>query len=720
MNTRKDFPHKIHEIENTWIPLTDGTRLAARIWMPVDALASPVPAVLEYLPYRKDDATALADAQRHPYFAGHGYAAVRVDLRGTGDSDGLLRGEYLPQEQDDALEVLAWLAEQPWCTGDVGMIGYSWGGFNGLQVAARRPPQLKAVITIASTDDRYLDDCHYMGGCLLGLDMLKWASYMLCYALQPPDPRFVGERWREMWLERLENAPELAGDWTKHQLRDSFWKHGSVAEDYEAIQCPVMAVGGWADAYTNAVPRLVEYLRVPRLGLIGPWGHMMPYEGVPGPAIGFLQEAVRWWDHWLKGIDTGIMEGPRLRMWLQEYVVPATFHAVRPGRWVYETSWPPATVRPVTLTLHGDGTLSSTDDLDAGGTPADRAGGSGAGSVASAAGVVPAKLAISGRQECGETAGVWCANGNPDEIAGDQSPDDLRSLCFTTAPLRAPVEVLGFPRVGLRLTADHPCALLNVRIEDVAPDGASLLVSWGLLNLTHRDSHETPLPLTPGRWYEVEIESRVCGHRFEVGHRIRLALSPTYWPHAWPSPEPVELRIAVDGSSALDLPVRRQGPDADAGETGRMTPSFAPPEVAGFVDVPGGVGDRGAEDETGSAPGFRRDRRSRTIQVDGGSKRHEIVDHEEHGRTIPATGARYLDLATDTFAIVEDQPLSATVRCERETRSAGSVLSWRVTVASDMSSSRHTFNVKEEYAAYEGEVLVFTKSRSYAIPREWV
>ena len=187
--------------------------------MPVDALRSPVPAVLEYLPYRKDDGTAVADAQRHPYFAGCGYAAVRVDLRGTGDSDGLLRGEYLPQEQDDALEVLAWLADQPWCTGDVGMIGYSWGGFNGLQVAARRPPQLKAVITIASTDDRYLDDCHYMGGCLLGSDMLKWASSMLCYTLQPPDPRFVGERWREMWLDRLENAPELAGDWVSHQAQ---------------------------------------------------------------------------------------------------------------------------------------------------------------------------------------------------------------------------------------------------------------------------------------------------------------------------------------------------------------------------------------------------------------------------------------------------------------------------------------------------------------------
>jgi uncharacterized protein len=120
MTARLGPARQMREIENTWIRLADGTRLAARVWMPASALDSPVPAVLEYLPYRKSDGTALADLSRHPYFAQHGYAAVRVDLRGTGDSGGLLRGEYLPQEQDDALEVLDWLERQPWCTGAVG------------------------------------------------------------------------------------------------------------------------------------------------------------------------------------------------------------------------------------------------------------------------------------------------------------------------------------------------------------------------------------------------------------------------------------------------------------------------------------------------------------------------------------------------------------------------------------------------------------------------
>lgn len=656
------------EIENEWIPLADGTRLGARIWVPREVWtgeAAPVPAVLEYLPYRKDDGTAVADARRHPYFARRGYASVRVDIRGTGDSDGLLRGEYLPQEQDDALEVLAWLASQPWCSGRVGMIGYSWGGFNGLQIAARRPPELGAVITVASTDDRYLDDCHYMGGCLLGSDMLKWASTMLTYPLQPPDPRFVGDRWRRMWRDRLEHAPELARDWVSHQLRDEFWKHGSVAEDYGAIQCPVFVVGGWADAYTNAVPRLMEHLRVPRLGLIGPWGHMMPHEGVPGPAIAFLEQAVRWWDRWLKGIENGIMDEPPIRVWLQDYVKPATFHAVRPGRWVGIESWPPpdAFEQPVPLT--GGGSRS----------------------------------VIRGRQECGEAAGVWCANGFRDEIAGDQGPDDRRSLCFTSRPLAAPVEVLGYPQVRLSVDADRSWGAVAARLEDVAPDGQSLLVSWGLLNLTHRGGHEWPVVLEPGTRYEVTVMLRVCGHRFSPGHRIRLALSPTYWPHVWPSPEVVTLGVWMDGASVLVLPVLHRTRAAE------VTGGVAADEVVA-------TGDR-----AGSAEATARDERTRTISGDPASGAHEIRDREVHERVIPATGALYREEAVDVYTIVEDEPLSATVRCWRRTRSEREGWRWRVEVEAEMTCDEGHFHLREEYAAFEGDAEVFRATRAHRIPR---
>src|SRR6185312_9442929 len=250
-------PVDIVALDPVWITLKDGTRLAATIRRPKDAERNPVPVILEYLPYRRRDGTVERDAVTHTWFAQQGYAAVRLDIRGTGDSDGLMRDEYLPQEQRDAVEAIAWLAAQPWCNGNVGMMGISWGGFNGLQIAARRPPALKAIVTLCSTDDRYSDDAHWMGGCIIH-EHLGWASTMLAYSSRPPDPKIVGKGWKKMWLNRLENQPFLMIPWMQHPHRDDYWKHGSVCEDFGQIEAPVLAVGGWNDAYSNAVPRLMR------------------------------------------------------------------------------------------------------------------------------------------------------------------------------------------------------------------------------------------------------------------------------------------------------------------------------------------------------------------------------------------------------------------------------------------------------------------------------
>ena len=524
------FPRPVKFIENTWITLADGTRLAARIWIPADADKDPVPAILEYLPYRKNDGTAIRDRVIHEYFAGHGYASVRVDMRGSGDSDGLLLDEYLPQEQQDALEIIAWIALQPWCTGKVGMMGISWGGFNSLQVAAHQPPALKAIITVCSTDDRYTDDCHYMGGCVLGSDMLNWASIMFSYNGLPPDPDVVGERWREMWFNRLENTPPFIENWLSHQQRDDFWKQGSVDEDYGAISCPVYAIGGWVDPYTNSIPRLLQELPGPRKGLIGPWAHSYPHTAVPHPAIGFLQESLRWWDHWLKGIDTGIMNEPMLRVWMPEAIQPQPCETEWPGRWIAEDNWPPANILPKKL-FFDDGRL-----VDA---PAPEN-----------------KFTLLGAQINGVTTGVWCPYGNKFGMPVDQRADDALSLCFTSAPLRKELEILGFPVVKLKVSVDQPQALLAIRLCDVAPDGASRLVSWGLLNLTHRNGHTQPEPMEPGKDYRVTVSLNATAHRLNPGHRWRLAISPTYWPQAWPSPVTVRLTIFTDGESGLILPVR--------------------------------------------------------------------------------------------------------------------------------------------------------------------
>src|SRR3954453_428446 len=384
------FPRPVRVIEHTLIPLKDGTMLAARIWLPEDAEQNPVPAILEYLPYRKGDGTYERDALTHPYLAGHGYAGVRVDIRGSGESTGLLFDEYAEQEQNDGVELIAWLAGQPWCTGAVGMMGISWGGFNGLQIAARRPPALKAVVTICSTDDRYGDDAHYMGGALLAKAGVDWAFFFFSLMCLPPDPALVGDSWRAMWLERLQNIPLFLETWLQHQRRDAYWRHGSVCEDYAAIQCPVLAVGGWADGYTDAVPRLLEHLRVPRRGIIGPWGHVDALDGAPGPNVGMLQELVRWFAHWLRGDDNGAMDGPLLRAYVQEWSEPATRLAVRPGRWVGVANWPDPDYRYSALGL-GDRRLGPINP-------------------------VPSSHLVRGLQAAGLNSGAWCADGPSDDV----------------------------------------------------------------------------------------------------------------------------------------------------------------------------------------------------------------------------------------------------------------------------------------------------------------
>ena len=358
MKTIKSFPHKVREIPNIFIPLPDRTQLAARLWLPIDADKQPVPAVLEYLPYRKRDGTIVRDALTHPYLAGHGYACLRVDMRGNGDSDGIMLDEYAEQELADGEAVIAWLVQQPWCTGKVGMMGISWGGFNGLQVAARRPPGLKAIITLCSTDDRYSDDIHYKGGCLLN-ENLGWSATMFAYSSRPPDPALVGDRWREMWLARLQAEPLLAIPWLEHPHRDAYWKHGSVCEDIGAIDAAVLAIGGWNDAYTNAVPRLVSSMKAPVKGIIGPWAHKYPHFAVPEPRIGFLQEALRWWDRHLKGIDTGVDQDPAFRTYIMDPRRPGAAVTHIPGRWVSDQVWPADRLEQRRLHLNADG-LSAT------------------------------------------------------------------------------------------------------------------------------------------------------------------------------------------------------------------------------------------------------------------------------------------------------------------------------------------------------------------------
>jgi uncharacterized protein len=553
IRTRTEFPHQVRIIENIMIPMPDGTRLAAKIWLPENAEQSPVPAIIEYLPYRKRDGTRTRDQGWHMYFAGHGYASLRIDIRGSGDSEGLIEDEYTVQEQLDGCDTITWIAKQKWCDGNVAMIGISWGGFNGLQIAARQHPALKTIITVGSTDDRYATDIHWVGGCL-SKDNFDWSATMFSHNDLPPDPAIVGEKWREMWKERMENSKPWIIEWLRHQRRDAFWKQGSVCEDFSKITIPVYAVSGWADNYSEAVPRLLAGLKGPRLGLIGPWAHSYPHDVQVEPAIGWLQEALRWFDHWLKGRDTGIMAEPMYRVWMQEGVPPKTCYHERVGRWVGETSWPSPRIDHQRHFLNAGGKLDrqATDALPA--------------SICSPLWV-------------GLAAGEVGRYGDEAEWATDQREDDGGSLLFVSEPLKEAVEILGAPLVRVSFSSDKPQALVCTRLNDVAPDGRSTRVAVGLLNLTHRDSHEHVSALVPGETYEATVEMDDIAHVFAPGHRIAVSLSTSYWPIAWPSPELATLTIAC-AESFLTLPVRpRRKEDAklrsfDEPEAAAQTPSI--------------------------------------------------------------------------------------------------------------------------------------------------
>jgi putative CocE/NonD family hydrolase len=677
LTVKETFPHDVEEIENVWIPMSDGVRLAARIWRPASAHETPVPAVLEYLPYRKRDLMRLRDEPMHRYYAGHGYAALRVDVRGSGDSDGILDDEYSEQELADAVEVIAWIAAQPWCSGAVGMVGISWGGFNSLQVAARRPPALKAIMTLCASDDRYSDDAHYMGGCLINENQ-TWGTVLFAYNAFPPDPDISGAAWREKWLERLDAAHPFIARWLEHPRRDAYWKHGSVAEHFPDIECPVYAIGGWADAYSNSVPRLLEGLHSPSKGLVGPWSHMFPHDGIPGPVIGFLQEALRWWDHWLKGIDTGIMDEPAYRTWMQDSVPPEPTYQERPGRWVAEETWPSPRIETRRFALNA-GRLDVAPEPEV-------------------------ALDLSSPQTTGLHGGVWCAFGSDGEMPTDQRPDDGRSLTFDSAPLEAPLEILGAPTLELTLALDKPVGTVVVRLNDVAPDGTSARVTYGVLNLTHRDSHESPSALVPGERYTVRVQLNDIAHSFPAGNSIRVAVSTSYWPIVWPAPEAAVLTLLC-GASSLELPVRPPR-EADAALRAFQPPEQGPVEEPTALRPLQFVRELG-RDLTSNETIYR-------LHSDAG---------ELGGASLVRIDAIGLEIGKrfeKQYRIGESDPLSARMEVHYTTSFRRDDWAVSVDVRTALSATRDAFQLKSSLEAHEGETRIFSRRWDLSIPRDLV
>jgi hypothetical protein len=666
----------VREIENSWIPMPDGVKLAARIWVPRGAEQRRVPAIFNYCPYFARFFTRPDDDARFPYYAAHGYACVRVDIRGSGNSQGKPMDEYVRQEQDDGVEIIKWIAAQAWCNGSVGMEGISWSGFNSLQVAARRPPALKAIITHCSTDDRYGDDAHYKGGCIID-DMFDWGTVFLAFQGQAPDPAITGSTdWRRSWLERLNAVDFNLGHWLEHPHRDEFWRHGSVMEDYSRIACPVYAIGGWVDAYKNAVFRLLAGLQVPRKGLVGPWTHIYPHQGAPGPAIGYLDEALRWWDHWLKGADTGIMHEPMLRVWMENEAPAAGVKDV-PGYWAAEESWPSARIEARTFFLNSGAMLGTASAPET-------------------------SVIVDPVQTVGVVSGKWCPSGAggvedlDTELPNDQRLDDARSLTFDSAPLVEPLEILGACSLTLDVAVDRPVAFLAVRVNEVRPAGESTRITYGVLNLCHRDSDTDPTALVPGQRYRVKIALDHIAHRFQAGNRLRVAISTTYWPLILPAPEPVRLTMFT-GSSSLRLPVRpRRSQDAGLRPFG---PPYVPP-------IP--------LQEVSSTRG------SHVTEWNAIAKRQTIKQAVGDSVTLLTPINSRLVWKASAVSEIGEMTVDGSIATRYVVGWEREELRPRVEAASRIDMTREELIIQGELTAFDGEEKVFARSWNRRIPRQLV
>lgn len=655
VNEIENLPYEVEIVDHTWIPMSDGNRLSAKIWQP-KGLKKTKGAVLEYLPYRKDDFTALRDEIRHKYFAGHGFTAIRVDIRGTGDSEGLSEGEYTQQEQNDALDIFDWITDQEWSSGHIGMIGKSWGGFNGLQMASYQHPALKTIISLCSTDDRYADDVHYRGGVMMGSDMLWWGSTMFAYNARPGFPKFMGDNWYENWLDRMENTPPFVEDWVSHQTRDDFWKHGSISEDYSDINIPVLTMSGWEDGYTNAVDRLWNNLDVPKKAIIGPWAHEFPDLAIPGPQIGYLQECVDWFSKWFVDDQEAVEHEDEYYIYLTDSVEPKTSYDYREGQWIN----------------YRDAQFDNLDVFEG----------------------MSGQIDLDNNLQHGLYSGVFCPFGQKGDLPADQTIDNSLSTTITFTP-KTDLPIAGRANAQLCVASSVEEANIHVRLTDLHPDGQRKLISKGQLNLNHYKSHEFPESLEANKFYDVEFDLDIIGYVVPADHQLEISLSPSYWPLMWPSKEMAQLTVDFDKSS-LTLPL--------ATDYEVVEPTYPQAEMALPLE------------KEALKDGYR----TRSINNDIVNNTWTLDDFSDEGlRYLPNLGITYGSENSNVFTIKEDDPLSAKVVCDWIVYVEDEDINTEVHTHSVMTSDADNFYLLNELTGYSKDEQVFIKTWEKTVPRQY-
>ncbi|RLN96294.1 hypothetical protein BBJ28_00009327 [Nothophytophthora sp. Chile5] len=726
--------HRVKLLENVWIPVDDNTRLSARLWLPQPLPSLPskqqFSVVLEYIPYRKSDWTSTRDARNHYWLAQRGFAVARVDIRGSGNSEGHYFGEYTAQELADGVQVIAWLSSQSWSSGHVGLFGKSWGGFNGLQLAALAPPALRGVVSLYSIDDRYADDVHYIGGAVLGSEALSWASVMFSLNSLPMAPETVGSEseWLARWKTRLDKQFPWLHEWLGHQTRDEFWEHASICEDYDAVQCPILEIGGWTDGYYNGVARMVEGMtKCERKGVIGPWSHNWPNHATPGPQVGFLEMCRQWWAHSLDGeVDNSIESFPDLQLYVKDAIENPTARIVEyPGKWRAVEDVHDLNQEYVTFhCTSADYKLQTTMEP-----------------------VNSSERLIRSQSLQGAWSGEWLSFGGED-MPGNQVTEDALATTWVSSPLTEDLEIIGRPEMSLLLKSNKPQALIMARLCDVSPSGdTSTLITRGVLNLSHRYGHKSEqlrhMPI--GQSTRVDWQLNACAYTVRAGHRLRLAVTPSYWPMIWPSPEPVELAVSFAEMNTVKLPI--------------LPPSSASPAAKGEVCSVGNYPlDPGTPSRTISLREAPPMERNVTLLLSEMEPKQQLVVKEDQGKDLLVDeGITMEETAVKTYT-VDAQCLHPHVSIQRSltyeklaasdhekllTQFASQVaaatqdetleidradcaehptMPWKATVETDssMTSDAETFFLKDHLIVRLNDAVFFEKCWEKQIPRHFV
>jgi hypothetical protein len=637
--------------------MKDGIRLAADLYVPEGAKpGEKFPALLQYLPYRKDDGGIIPECAIHRYFAGHGYVGACVEIRGTGQSEGQTPDrEYSDQELQDGMEIIAWLARQPWSNGKVGMFGKSWLGFNAIQLAMRNPPALKAILAVDATEKLFHDDVHYMDGIMHMEDYLVSIDHQTAITRAPDFPtdpkslhlRFDNPPWESLYL---------------HQQRDGrFWLRPEGPLD--TIRIPVFLIGGFFDGYRDTVPRMLEQLKVPVKAIVGPWDHDYPHHAVPGPEIEWREPALRWWDQWLKGRDTGIMAEPRLSVYMRHWYPPDPSMLDIPGEWRSEEGWPPKGLKPETLYLRSDHSLAREVPT---------------------AGVHLLKYVPS----AGVSAigwGTWWGDLTP-----DQRPADAFSLVYDSTPLTEDTAILGMPEAWLEASATAPQADWFARLSDVAPDGQVTLVTGAALNGAQRESMSQPEDLEPNRVYSLKIPLHFTSWVFPRGHQIRLAVSNALWPMMWPTPYAMttSLHLGGDRASHLVLPVV----------------PVAGPLLPPHFSAPSGTPEPRYVASPWTLQTFEFGKPTRFESGDGGTEKFPWGEKSQIGRLI--------------YQVQDDHPEAASYRGEYETsvQLQDRKVVWRSRF--DLHSDQTTFYFQFKRELLENGKLIREKTWNETVPRD--